>query len=206
MKFIKMHAMEIYTVIAFAFIVWAIMRGDLSSIQKLVLAYCVLFVMHEWEEGRFPGGFLHLIADNILCREVPEETLKGSRIPAGILLLSLTFVPFVFDNHVIPILVTASLGLFEGIVHIAFIKVMALEKPYSPGMVTAEMECILSICVFIWLGRNGMTTGLDYVLGVVILLFCYMLLQRTLFAMVGVPYSELPKLMKARIKVLKEMK
>lgn len=205
-KYIKMHALEIYTLISVAFIAFALAIGDLSIIQKFVLVYVVLFVMHEWEESRFPGGFLNLIVDNILCKEVPEETLSSSRIHTGILLLVLTIVPFCLDQFAIPILVTASLGIFEGIVHIAFIKLMGLKKPYSPGMVTAELELITSVSVFVYLGKVGMASALDYVLGFIILLVCYVILQKTLFKLVGIPYSEFPKLIKKRIKNLREMK
>lgn len=67
--------------------------GDLSVIQKFVLVYIFLFILHEWEEGKYPGGFVDLISSMIEI-DVNEEQRKASRIPTGILLLLFTIVPF----------------------------------------------------------------------------------------------------------------
>ena len=67
--------------------------GDLSVIQKFVLVYIFLFILHEWEEGKYPGGFVDLISSMIEI-DVNEEQRKASRIPTGTLLLLFTIVPF----------------------------------------------------------------------------------------------------------------
>ena len=64
-KFIKSYALEIYTVISMSALVVAGLIGDLSVLQKFVLVYIFLFVMHEWEEMHYPGGFADLIAKMI---------------------------------------------------------------------------------------------------------------------------------------------
>ena len=55
-KFIKHYALEIYTVISMLILVIAGIMGDLSVIQKFVIVYIFLFVLHEWEEMKYPGG------------------------------------------------------------------------------------------------------------------------------------------------------
>ncbi len=64
-KFIKYYALEIYTVISMLILVIAGIMGDLSVIQKFVLVYIFLFILHEWEEMKYPGGFADLIAKMI---------------------------------------------------------------------------------------------------------------------------------------------
>lgn len=76
-KFLKWYALEIYTFIALVFLLIAGLMNDLVIEQKIIMIYMLLFVFHEWEEGRYPGGFLSIIADRILCREVSEEAKKG---------------------------------------------------------------------------------------------------------------------------------
>ena len=61
-RFIKYYALEIYTVLALSFIVAAAVIGNLSTVQKLVVVDALLFVLHEWEEGHYPGGFIKLIS------------------------------------------------------------------------------------------------------------------------------------------------
>lgn len=204
MKFIKWYALEIYTVLALIGLLVAGIMEDISAAQKFIMVYMVLFVFHEWEEGRYPGGFLDIISEKILCRPVSEETKRGSRLPAGILLLTITLVPFFLDNYMILVLVPVFLGLFEGFVHIMFIKLAQLKKPYSPGMVTAELEAMTSVLACIYFSRTGIATGLDYFCGLLLMIGCFIALQKSLFAMIGVPYSEFPKIISARIKSLKQ--
>ena len=46
-KFIKYYALEIYTVISMLILVIAGFMGDLSVIQKFVIVYIFLFILHE---------------------------------------------------------------------------------------------------------------------------------------------------------------
>lgn len=61
-RFIKYYALEIYTVLALSFIVATAVIVNLSTVQKLVVVDALLFVLHEWEEGHYPGGFIKLIS------------------------------------------------------------------------------------------------------------------------------------------------
>ena len=191
-KFIKHYALEIYTVISLGLLLAGALMDNLSVIQKFVMVFNLLFVLHEWEEGHYPGGFIDLIS-SMIGKDVPVETKRASRIPTGILLIAFTFVPFFWDNCVIFILVTATLGIFEGIVHMMGIRIFRLPKFYSPGMVTAELELLVSVVLIVWLEQNVLASATDYIWGVVIMFACFIAMQRTLAWMVGMKYSELPK-------------
>lgn len=191
-KFIKHYALEIYTVISLGLLLAGALMDNLSVIQKFVMVFNLLFVLHEWEEGHYPGGFIDLIS-GMIGKDVPVETKRASRIPTGILLIDFTFVPFFWDNCVIFILVTATLGIFEGIVHMMGIRIFRLPKFYSPGMVTAELELLVSVVLIVWLEQNDLASATDYIWGVVIMFACFIAMQRTLAWMVGMKYSELPK-------------
>lgn len=191
-KFIKHYALEIYTVISLGLLLAGALMDNLSVIQKFVMVFNLLFVLHEWEEGHYPGGFIDLIS-GMIGKDVPVETKRASRIPTGILFIAFTFVPFFWDNCVIFILVTATLGIFEGIVHMMGIRIFRLPKFYSPGMVTAELELLVSVVLIVWLEQNDLASATDYIWGVVIMFACFIAMQRTLAWMVGMKYSELPK-------------
>lgn len=191
-KFIKSYALEIYTVLSMATLVIAGIIGNLSVIQKFVLVYIFLFVLHEWEEMRYPGGFADLIA-RMLGIELSADTKKASRIPTSILLLTFTLTPIFLHRYPLTILPLAFLGLFEGVVHILAIKLFKCPKCYSPGFVTAELQAVVSIILFTYLIKHNLVSGAQLVLGAVIMLACFVIMQRTLTRMIGYKYSDVFK-------------
>ncbi|MBQ8676884.1 MAG: HXXEE domain-containing protein [Alphaproteobacteria bacterium] len=197
-KFIRFYALEIYTVISMQALVIAGIVGDLSVIQKFVLVYIFLFVLHEWEEMRYPGGFADLIA-KMIGVGLDEKMKRQSRITTSILLLTFTITPLIFHQYPITILPLAFLGLFEGLVHIFAIRLFKCPGFYSPGLVTAEIQAIVSIILFVYLIRNNIAAGFDFVIGFVCMVVCFVLMQRTLTKMVGIKYSDLPKMLKKQL-------
>ncbi len=196
-KFIKHYALEIYTVISLGLLLAGALIDNLSVIQKFVMVFNVLFILHEWEEMYYPGGFADLIA-GVIGKDVSSEQKLASRIPTSILLMTFTFVPFFWDDCVIFILVTAVLGIFEGLVHMMAIRLFRLPRFYSPGMITAILELFVSIALIVWLEQNSLASATDYIWGVVIMFACFITMQKTLTMMVGVKYSELPKRIRAQ--------
>ncbi len=53
-KFIRYYSLEIYSVILILFLLIAAIMGNLSFVQKAALIYTVLFLLHEWEEMKYP--------------------------------------------------------------------------------------------------------------------------------------------------------
>ena len=194
-KFIKSYALEIYTVISMGVLVISGIIGDLSVLQKFVLVYIFLFVMHEWEEMHYPGGFADLIA-KMIGVNINAEMKKASRIPTSILLLTFTLTPLILHRYPLAILPLAFLGLFEGIVHILAIRLFKCPKFYSPGLVTAEMQAIVSITLFAYLIKEHLVTCTDFIIGLLIMVACFVIMQKTLTSMIGYKYSDLPKMLK----------
>ena len=194
-KFIKSYALEIYTVISMAALVVAGLIGDLSVLQKFVLVYIFLFVMHEWEEMHYPGGFADLIA-KMIGVNINAEMKKASRIPTSILLLTFTLTPLILHKYPLAILPLAFLGLFEGIVHILAIRLFKCPKFSSPGLVTAEIQAIVSIALFTYLIKANLITCTDFIIGLLIMVACFVIMQKTLTVMIGYKYSDLPKMLK----------
>lgn len=98
----------------------AIFMGELTVIQKFMVALSFLYILHEWEEGHYPVGFIYLMTTNVLQRDVDMETKRGSRLITGVFLWVYSIVPF-FYGDAVPLFVvaTATFCIFEGIVHIA---------------------------------------------------------------------------------------
>lgn len=198
-KFIKHYALEIYTVLAMAFIVYTAMLGELSFIQNLVVFDAFLFILHEWEEGHYPGGFVNMITE-LIGVEVSEETKRASRIPAGILLLMLSIIPFVFDNVPLVTMAVATFGIIEGFVHTIGIRLFHTKRFYTPGMVTAWLELVVSGLMIAYLVANHLGQWYDYLFGPIIMFLCFGTLQKTMTLMVGINYGDMPKMIRRQWK------
>ena len=192
-RFIKYYALEIYTVLALSFIVATAVIGNLSTVQKLVVVDALLFVLHEWEEGHYPGGFIKLIS-GLVGIKVDDEMSRASRIPAGILLLTLSIVPFVFDTTPLIIVAVATFGFIECFVHTMGIRLFRMKRFYTPGMVTAWLEFAVSVMMITYLAVNDIARWYDYVFGPLLMIVCFGLLQKTMTLMVGIRYSDMPKM------------
>lgn len=183
----KHYALEIYTVVAMLLIALvAMFAGKLTVIQQFAVWVSFLCILHEWEEGRYPGGFLNLIQANVLQRELDEETKRGSRLVTAVFIFAMTIVPYFFGDR-IPMFVVASASfcIFEGIIHVVGIKIFSLKKPYTPGLVTAEIELVSGVCMIVWLAVNHIGAWYDYTFGPFVFLACFVCMQRTLMSMVG---------------------
>ena len=180
---------------ALSFIVTTAVIGNLSTVQKLVVVDALLFVLHEWEEGHYPGGFIKLIS-GLVGIKVDDEMSRASRIPAGILLLTLSIVPFVFDTTPLITIAVATFGIIECFVHTLGIRLFHTKRFYTPGMVTAWLVFVVSVMMITYLAVNDIARCYDYVFGPLLMIVCFGLLQKTMTLMVGIRYSDMPKMIR----------
>lgn len=200
-KFMKHYALEIYTVIAMLLITLvSIFMPELTTIQKFVVFMSFIFILHEWEEGKYPGGFLDLIMQ-LLQRKIDDETVRASRLVTAVLIYVLTIVPFFFGAaRPMFAVAVATFCIFEGFIHIFGIRIFRLPKFYTPGMVTAEIEAVTGIALIVYLAVNHLGAWYDYVFGPFVFLACFACMQRTLMTMVGdLHYSDMPKLIRVQL-------
>lgn len=202
-KFIRRYALEIYTVLAMLFMVVTSFIIVLSTIRLFVVVFNFLFILHEWEEGAYPGGFVDLIS-SLIEVDLTDDLRRASRIPTGVFLVAVTLLPFIFDSIPLFSVTIAVFGCFEGFVHVMGIKIFGLKKKYTPGMVTALMEAVVGIGLICYLAVNHLAAWYDYVGGILLFFICFASMQKTLTLMVGIRYRDMPKLIKKQIKRMRE--
>lgn len=202
-KFIRRYALEIYTVLAMLFMVVTSFMIVLSTIRLFVVVFNFLFILHEWEEGAYPGGFVDLIS-SLIEVDLTDDLRRASRIPTGVFLVAVTLLPFIFDSIPLFSVTIAVFGCFEGFVHVMGIKIFGLKKKYTPGMVTALMEAVVGIGLICNLAVNHLAAWYDYVGGILLFFICFASMQKTLTLMVGIRYRDMPKLIKKQIKRMRE--
>lgn len=200
-RFLRYYSLEIYTVISMIVMAYAgVINTD--TIQAFAVIAILLWILHEREESYYPGWF----AENVIWKitwakdKITPELIRYSRVVTSIYLVVLTFVPFFCSNHARLIIPAWCLGIFEWIVHIVFIYAARLKKPYSPWMITAEIELILSIWMFYYLITNNLVEPIHFLYGFLIMFWWYIWVQYNEVHLVWFKYRELPKRMKENIK------
>lgn len=185
MGMIYKYSTHILTAFTACLCAWAALNWDsLVGIQRATAVFAVLITLHEWEEMHWPGGFMEMMAgmvgwDMSGVRKGAEHTSQAAFIVL-LMALSMAFP----DAHWIFCSVMV-LGIFEGLIHVAGIKLARTERPYTPGLVTAELMLVACIASIALVSGEADVTALDWVLGAVFFLVWFFLMQQLLIALCG---------------------
>ena len=52
-------------------------------------------------------------------------------------------------------------------------------------MVTAEIQAIVTIILFTYLIKNNILSGVDYLIGALVMFVCFIIMQKTITMMIG---------------------
>ena len=192
------YNLEILTTLMFTFVAMvAIFNTAPSLTQKMLVAYVFLFTLHEWEENRFPGGFVNIM-EGMIGKKFSEDAKELSHIPVIILLLLIHIIPYFLDSVVFLTLIPVFLGVFEGLVHTMGVKLSKSKNFYTPGMGTAYMMLALSVFNIYYLITNKMITGKDCLLGIVCMFVSFAVMQNRVLAINGISYKDMLNIIKSK--------
>lgn len=197
-RFLIKYNLEILTALMFGFTAIAAILNTAPSItQKMLVAYAFLFTLHEWEENRFPGGFVKIM-EGMIGKKFSEDAKELSHIPVIVLLLLIHIIPYLFDAVVFLTLIPVFLGVFEGLVHTVGVKLSKAKKFYTPGMVTAYMMLAVSVFSIYHLSANKTITGKDCLLGIACMFVSFAMMQNRVLAINGISYQDMLNIIKAK--------
>ena len=192
------YNLELLTTLMFTFVAMvAIFNTAPSLTQKMLVAYVFLFTLHEWEENRFPGGFVNIM-EGMIGKKFSEDAKELSHIPVIILLLLIHIIPYFLDSVVFLTLIPVFLGVFEGLVHTMGVKLSKSKNFYTPGMGTAYMMLALSVFNIYYLITNKMITGKDCLLGIVCMFVSFAVMQNRVLAINGISYKDMLNIIKSK--------
>ena len=192
-------SLPLLTAYAVVVAVWAALNwGEIALTQRLAAIATVIVTCHEWEEQRFPGGFLELMG-SILGLDTAGVDPHRMYSKPDVLIFVLTILALAFPQ--VPLFTCALLvlGCYEGIVHVMGIRLGKLSRPYTPGLVTAEMYALFSIVGIVLMTRAGVAGALDWVLGIVWFFSCFAVMEARVWRVVGLSPKEIPAKFKAKI-------
>ena len=197
-RFLIKYNLEILTTLMFTFVTMvAIFNTAPSLTQKMLVAYVFLFTLHEWEENRFPGGFVNIM-EGMIGKKFSEDAKELSHIPVIILLLLIHIIPYFLDSVVFLTLIPVFLGVFEGLVHTMGVKLSKAKKFYTPGMITAYMMLAVSVFNIYYLTANKMITGKDGLLGIACMFVSFAVMQNRVLAINGISYKDMLNIIKSK--------
>lgn len=204
MKFIKYYSQEIYTVITLLLVTASAIFITPDFTQKVMLVYILLFLLHEWEEGVYPGGFVDMMMGEIInAGHLSTEQQRESRIYIDVLLLILTFVPFFAHTQFWLVLPCVYLGFLEGLVHTASMKIFKMNRSYTPGMVTALCQFVFSVVMMIHIIKERMVEPWQYIVAFIALVVLFVCAQSQVAATNGLEYRKMPKMSRDNIKAIR---
>jgi hypothetical protein len=142
--------------------------APVGSIQWMYWLCLPLYMIHQFEEYIFPGGFEREI-NRILTKGVPAEILTPKIAFFVNILLIWVLTPILvvlgYFSIIFPLIMVTLVGV-NGLTHI--VAALKLRK-YNPGLIMSILFNIpLSIYVFISVILNGISTPAEFLIGLII--------------------------------------
>ena len=190
MNFLKKYNIYVFIVLIALLTIYDFLNWDsISMVRKLVNLFAILAVLHEIEEKYWPGGFHNLMLKKIKV-DINDFDLGSANLIVFIFLLVYIAMGYIFDNLVFFFIMAIILSIFEALIHTAGIKIHNLDKPYTPGLLTAWLMAIAAIYSIIQLNKYGLASPFDYLIGVILFIISFLILQSQVFKVIGISRKE----------------
>lgn len=189
-EFLKKYNMHIFILIVAILTIYDLANwNSISLVRKLVNVFAVLGILHEIEEKYWPGGFMELMLKKLKVN-ISDFDTETAKMNVVIFWLVYIFLGYVFDNMIFFVMMTVVLSLFEAFIHTAGIKIHKLDKPYTPGLVTAWLMAIVAVYAIIQFNSLNMIHPTDYIIGFVLFVITFIMLANRTYALAGLSMSE----------------
>lgn len=190
MNFLKKYNIYVFIVLIALLTIYDFLNWDsISMVRKLVNLFAIFAVLHEIEEKYWPGGFHNLMLKKIKV-DINDFDLGSANLIVFIFLLVYIAMGYIFDNLVFFFIMAIILSIFEALIHSAGIKIHNLDKPYTPGLLTAWLMAIAAIYSIIQLNKYGLASPFDYLIGVILFIISFLILQSQVFKVIGISRKE----------------
>ena len=197
-KWLVNYNLEILTVIlAVVFGVSLFFWNSLTLAGKALFGFMVLYTLHEWEESRLPGGFYDLFFGGFGMKITAGEARM--HLPVAIYILIILLVPFALQQTTFLVLIPLGLGLFEGVIHVAGIKIHKLKKPYTPGMITGLIMFAYSVFIITQINKAGGLPSWQWIVGFVLAFVGFAVMEQFFLRTVGLTFGDFRKMAMARV-------
>lgn len=189
-EFFKKYSLHIFIIIIAILTVHDLLNwNSISIVRKLMNIFAILGILHEIEEKYWPGGFIELMVKKLKV-DINDLDIESAKLNVVIFWLVYIFLGYVFDNMVFFIMMAIVLSLFEAVIHTLGIRIHKLDKPYTPGLVTAWLLAITAVYAIIQLNKFNLVHPTDYLIGLILFVVSFMILASQTYALMGLNMSE----------------
>jgi Protein of unknown function with HXXEE motif len=160
----------------------------MTVLQRMSGLFFIGLVLHLWEEGRFPGGFVELITERL--HFTASSRWFGEVVTAAYALV-IAFVPLFFPH--VPFLAMSAmmLGVMEAVMHTAMIRMFRMKHFYSPGLATAVFVLLpISLYTFAYVIAHDLMRPIWWLFSFLYMLFGLVLAQQIVIRGSGVKYAD----------------
>lgn len=115
--------------------------------QGIIGLYYILIAAHEWEELKYPGGFVELA---ISLTDMPMRDMRIPKFALFCITVYMLLIPFCFPQFHWLVIGALVLGIIEPLAHIVAGRANPKTRIYSPGMVTSLLFMLPLDAFTIW--------------------------------------------------------
>jgi Protein of unknown function with HXXEE motif len=187
LRFVANNSLYLMSALALGVALYlAVQWSTISDTQHISCLMFIALIAHEWEEERYPGGFIEIMATTFGIRSaVPKSALLG--VDAYILIV--VFVPIFFPTVGWLFMAPMYLGLFEAFIHTVGIKLTRRPRPYTPGMATALLLLLpISIVGIVHAVSIHLLAAWEWPVALIYMVAGFAVMQATLLHSVGLTY------------------
>jgi hypothetical protein len=187
-KFLEKNSFWFSTIIALGVAVYMIVNwGAMPETQRLVGLYFIAISLHEWEEMRFPGGFVDMVMNGIGLK---LRNTGVAKLALFIVEMFVAFVPLFFPDVIWMCAAPLLLGCIETIAHLAATRI-STSKFYSPGMGSAIIIMLpVSIYGIVYIAGNDLMKPVYWLYSALYLLVPVLIAQASIVKSNGMKYGE----------------
>lgn len=178
MKAVMKYSTHLLTLFTLCLCAWGILgKEHLTTLQLGTVGFSVLITLHEWEEMHWPGGFMELMA-GMIGWELSGLRPGAEHTAQALFIAELVALPLLLPDVHWLFCGCMSLGIFEGLIHVAGIKLAHTEKPYTPGMATGIAMLLYCVLVIVKVRRSTAIGAVDWGLGFGYFLIWFIAMQQ----------------------------
>lgn len=196
MRFMRNHWYDVGPGLAVVAAIWAL-TGEFTTVQFILLLNFIVFLLHEFEEYRLPGGEPWVLNEVFQPSGGPPDRYKANQnnvlfinMMCWVMYLVPIFVPTVIWVGLAPVL----FGLVGQVIVHVIITNRKLKTFYNPGQAAVLLGHVpLGIWYLVEVHQQALITGWDWVLALAyVLLFGVVIMQGIGFRLLAATDSPYP--------------
>ena len=147
-RFVVRNSLYVTTAIAACVATYMVVFWESMPVtQRIIGLYYILIAAHEWEELKYPGGFVELA---ISLTGMPMRDMCIPKFALFCITVYLLLIPFCLPQFHWLVIGALVLGIIEPLAHIVAGRANPKTRIYSPGMVTSLLFMLPLDAFTIW--------------------------------------------------------